>query len=133
MIKTVAERYQDAIYALFRIMVGLLFFQHGAQKLFGWFGDNDPVLFFSVMGLVGLAELLGGLGVALGVFTRLASFGGIVLTILIYIKAHAFNGLVPIQNRGELALLYLAAFLVITVYGAGKWSLEKAVLKKEMF
>src|SRR3989338_10583025 len=127
MIKTIAERYQALLYVLFRAMVGLLFFQHGAQKLFGWFSDKDPVIFFSMMGLVGLAELLGGLAVALGVFTRLASLGGVILTILIYIKAHALNGLAPIQNRGELALLYLAAFLIITVHGAGKWGVEKAV------
>lgn len=132
-IRTIAERYKDQLYIIFRVMVGLLFFQHGAQKLFGWFGDKAPVVFFSIMGFVGLMELLGGLAVALGVFTRLASLGGIVLTILIYFKAHLPNGLAPIQNKGELALLYLAAFLIITVYGAGKWGVEKAFLKKEVF
>ena len=123
----------DCMYGLFRIAVGLMFAQHGAQKLFGWFGDKAAVELFSLMGFAGFVELFGGLAVALGIFTRLAAFGSSAIMVGAYTTVHMSNGLMPIVNRGELALLYLACFLLIMVKGSQTCSLEKKLLGKEYF
>tara|TARA_Y100000310_G_scaffold144893_1_gene144163 strand:- start:13882 stop:14193 length:312 start_codon:yes stop_codon:yes gene_type:complete len=102
------------------------------QKVFGLFGGNQQAI-FSLLGFVGLMELVGGLAIMLGFFTRLAAFGNIFIMLGAYFKAHAFNALLPIMNKGELALIYLAAFLVILALGAKRWSLEKAILGREIF
>tara|TARA_Y100000310_G_scaffold217822_1_gene218916 strand:+ start:9682 stop:10080 length:399 start_codon:yes stop_codon:yes gene_type:complete len=128
------EKYvnKDYFYSVFRVLVGLMFLQHGLQKIFGMFGGNSVEL-FSLMGLAGLIELLGGAAIALGLFTRFASFIAGLEMLIAYSMAHASNSLIPIVNKGELALLYFAAFLALTAFGAGKFSLEKALFKKEFF
>ncbi len=131
------EKYanKDYFYFVFRVFVGLLFLQHGLQKLFGAFGGlgGNPAELFSLMGLAGIIETLGGLGIALGLFTRLVAFVAGIEMLVAYFMAHTPNGPVPLLNLGELPLLYFASFLVIMVYGAGKWSIEKALMKKEVF
>ena len=129
----VLKKYQSGFYVVFRVFVGLLFFQHGAQKLFGWFGAQGTANLFSLMGVAGVIEVFGGLAIALGLLTRLAALGGIIDVIGAYFIAHFPQGWIPIMNKGELALLYFAAFLILIVYGAGKLSLERAILKKELF
>jgi len=133
----ICEKYvnKDYFYLVFRVLVGLLFLQHGLQKLFGMFGGlgGNSAELFSLMGLAGTIELLGGLAITFGLFTRLAAFIATIELIIAYSMAHIPNGLIPIMNGGELALLFVASFLVIIVFGAGRWSLEKAILKKEIF
>ncbi len=85
------------------------------------------------MGLAGVIEFFGGLALAVGLFTRLAALGGLATMISAYFMAHFPNGWIPIMNKGELALLYFAAFLIFIIYGAGKFSLEHALFKKEIF
>src|SRR3989338_6800056 len=109
------QKYHAEGYALFRIVAGLMFAQHGAQKLLGWFGGNAVSSLFSLMGVVGMIELVGGLAIALGFFTRLASVGGIAVMIGALAKVHFPQGLIPIVNKGELALLFFACFLVTVV------------------
>ena len=128
----VVQKSQAGFYFVFRVLVGLLFFQHGAQKLFGWFGGQSVEL-MSLMGLAGTIEFFGGLAIALGLFTRLAALGSGLIMIGAYVKVHLPMGMIPIVNKGELALLFLACFLVLVVWGAGKLSLEKALWKKELF
>lgn len=127
------QKYHAEGYAIFRIIVGLMFVQHGAQKLLGWFGGNAVSSLFSLMGVAGMIELVGGLAIALGFFSRLASVGGIAVMIGALATVHFPQSLIPIVNKGELALLFLACFLVTVVHGNGKWSLEQSLLKKEMF
>lgn len=131
-IAKITEKYADYFYFVFRVMVGLLFFQHGAQKLFGLFG-GAAMPFLGLMWFVGLIEFTGGLAIATGFFTRLASLGTAIIMVAAYFTAHAPNGLIPIMNQGELALLYLATFLVFLAYSAKKWSLERALFGKELF
>ncbi len=132
MIGKFSMKYHDGFYAVFRVLVGLLFMQHGAQKLFGMFNfQAAPVM--SMFGVAGVIEFFGGLAIALGLFTRLAALVSAIEMLAAYFIAHVPNGLVPILNQGELALLYFASFLILMVYGARKLSLEKALLKKEMF
>ena len=143
----ICERYinKDYFYFVFRVLVGLLFMQHGLQKMFGLFeGPGIPGFagFLSTLGfpapiffsyVAASIELFGGLAIALGLFARLTAFIATLELLIVYSIAHIPNGLIPILNQGELALLYVASFLVIMVFGAGKWSLEKVMLKKEVF
>jgi len=139
MVENICEKYvnKDYFYFVFRVLVGLLFLQHGLQKLFGAFGglggSGQPVELVSLMGLAGTIETFGGLFIALGLFTRLAAFIAAIELLVAYFRVHIPNGLIPFLNGGELALLYIASFLVIIAFGARKWSLEKAVFKKEVF
>ncbi len=126
-------------YFVFRVVVGLIFFLHGAQK-FGIIGDGNINIFAGAFGfpiwlafIAGIIELVGGLLIALGFFTRLAAFFGLVQMLVALIIVHFPNSWNPLLNGGEPALLFLSAFLVIIVYGAKKLSLEKFILKREIF
>ena len=125
------------LYFVFRVLVGIMFFQHGAQKILGMFGGMDgaggAASLISLMGLAGLIELIGGLAIATGFFTRLVASITALEIIIAYFMAHGLNAFWPILNKWELALLDFAAFLALIVYGAGKWSLEQLLLKKETF
>ena len=125
-----AHKNADTLYVVFRLLVGILFLQHGLQKV-GLLEGNFAVE--GLFGFIGLCELAGGTAIFLGVLTRLAATLGTVLLIGAYVTQHMQNGLLPIVNRGELALLYIAAFLILFAHGAGKFSLEKTLTKKEMF
>lgn len=118
------SKYNEGFHFVFRVLVGLLFFQHGGQKLFGWFTDKGAVELVSLMGLAGTIELVGGILLVLGLFTRLTALISGVEMIVAYGMAHASRGLIPIANGGELALLYLACFIAIFGFGAGKLSLD---------
>ncbi len=132
MIGKYLEGKEEYFYFAFRVLIGFLFFQHGAQKLFGLFGGKSVAL-FSLMGLAGVIEFFGAIAIALGLFTRLvALFAGIEM-VFAYFMVHVSNGWMPIVNKGELPLLYLSGFLVLIAYGAKKWSVERALFKKELF
>jgi len=127
-----AEKYHDNAYTVFRLLVGLLFFQHGAQKLLGWFGATAVPL-SSMMGIAGIIELVGGLAIFLGLFTRLFALISGVEMLAAYFMVHAGTNSVPIINQGELALLYFATFIILFIHGNKKASLEKIFFKKEFF
>ena len=131
------EKYanKDYFYFVFRVLVGLLFLQHGLQKIFGMFGGvgGNTVPLMSLFGAAGLIELIAGIAITLGLFTRLAAAISAIEMLVAYFMVHASGSLIPLVNQGELALLYFAAFLILTAYGAGKWSLEKVLMKKEVF
>lgn len=113
-------------FAALRVVAGVLFACHGAQKLFGVLGgDSVPIL--SRTGLAGLIELFGGGLIALGLFTPYVAFIASGEMAVAYFLAHAPQGLWPIQNRGELAVLYCFLFLYIAARGAGPLSLDRLV------
>ncbi|MDY6770187.1 MAG: DoxX family protein [Candidatus Nanohaloarchaea archaeon] len=126
------EDHHDTLYAVFRISVGLLFAQHGAQKLLGMFGGSQVKL-VSLLGLAGVIELVGGLLIAAGLFTRIAALFGVADMVGAQVQVHLPQGLVPIQNGGELALLYLVCFLFILAHGGLHWSLERELFGEEFF
>jgi putative oxidoreductase len=118
------------LYVLLRIVTGLLFACHGVQKLFGVFGGpgGQPgvsVPLFSLMGLAGCIELVGGLLIALGVLTSWAAFVASGEMAFAYFTQHFPRGFWPIQNDGELAVLYCFLFLYIAANGDGMWRLLK--------
>jgi putative oxidoreductase len=120
--------YTPHLYVFLCIVAGLLFACHGAQKLFGVFGGpgGQPgvsVPVFSLMGLAGCIELVGGLLIALGVLTSWAAFVASGEMAFAYFTQHFRRGFWPIQNDGELAVLYCFLFLYIAAHGDGMWGL----------
>jgi putative oxidoreductase len=117
-----------AAHALLRIGAGLLFMQHGAQKLFGMFGgmgpDGGTVELMSQMGLAGVLEFFGGLLVVLGLFTRPVAFLLAGEMLVAYLQAHFPQGAWPIQNKGEVPLLFMLIWLFLAANGAGPASLD---------
>jgi putative oxidoreductase len=112
------------IYTLLRVVAGLLFACHGAQKLFGVLGGNRvPIL--SEFGLAGVIEFAGGLMIAAGMLTSLVAFICSGEMAVAYFKAHAPKSVFPIQNGGELAVLFCFLFLYIAARGTGKWGVSK--------
>jgi putative oxidoreductase len=124
-----SRRYQELAYALMRIVIGLLFVCHGAQKVFGAFGG--PHSGRGVMLLAGVIELVAGAGVALGLFTRVLGFVGSGEMAVAYFQAHAPKGFWPIENGGELAVVYCFVLLSIAAFGAGEFSLDAARKKRQ--
>jgi putative oxidoreductase len=116
-------RFAPQIYALLRIVAGVLFAQHGAQKLLGLFGGQQ-VPITSQFGMAGVIELVGGLMIAAGVFSSLVAFVASGEMAVAYFQAHAPRGFFPVQNGGELAVLYCFIFLYIAARGNGTWSVQ---------
>ncbi len=113
----------ERIYALLRIAAGFMFACHGAQKVLGLFGGPAQMP-AAVQWSAGLIELIGGVLIALGLFTRWAAFICSGQMAVAYFMVHQAQGLIPIQNHGELAALYSWLFLFIAATGPGIWSLD---------
>lgn len=115
-------------HAVLRVGAGLLFMQHGAQKLFGLLGGVDgngaTVELLSQFGLAGVLEFFGGALVVLGLLTRPVAAVLTALMVAAYFIAHAFQAVFPVQNGGELALLYALVFAFLAAAGPGAWSLD---------
>lgn len=122
---------KGVLYLLFRLVFGVLFLMHGLTK-FG-IPSGTPVDLASMMGVAGVVEIFVGIMLVLALFTRLAAVAGIVEMLVAYFMVHIPQGMNPLSNGGELALLYFGAFLVVLVYGNGEFSVESALMKKETF
>jgi putative oxidoreductase len=117
-------RFGPQLYAIMRIVAGLLFACHGAQKLFGVLGRQQVAL-ASMFGAAGIIEFVGGLLIAIGFLAGTAAFIASGEMAFAYFTRHAPRGTFPIQNGGELALLYCFVFLYIAARGAGMWGVDK--------
>jgi putative oxidoreductase len=116
--------WEGTIYGIMRVIVGLLFVEHGLQKIFGLFGGMPPEAPAFVRWVAGGIELVGGLMVATGFQTRIAAFVCSGLMAAAYFMAHFPKGFFPVQNGGELSILYCWIFLFIAAYGPGKFSVD---------
>jgi len=120
---------RGATHAFLRIGAGLLFFMHGAPKLFGWFGGMGPeggtAELFSLMGLAGVLEVFGGLLIVFGFLTRPVAVILALEMLIAYVYAHVPRGAIPYSNGGELALLYLVVWVYLAGNGAGPASLDR--------
>jgi putative oxidoreductase len=125
MLKAPLSRLSNPIYAAFRIVVGVLFAFHGAQKLFGAFGGKVMPI-GSQLWMAGVIELVGGILIAIGLLAGLAAFIASGEMAVAYFTAHVPRGVWPILNGGELAILYCFAFLYIASRGAGPFSIDGA-------
>ena len=116
------------VLSILRIIAGFLILQHGLQKVFGFPAGSPPQPtppLLSMMGFVGILELVGGILLIIGLFTRPAAFILSGLLAVAYFMAHAPGGFWPVLNKGELAALYSFVFLYLAVAGGGEWSLDR--------
>jgi putative oxidoreductase len=123
------NRYVDPVYCIMRLIAGLMLACHGAQLVLGQFGgmqgSNNPI---SQIG--GWLQLVCGLLVAFGLFTRVAAFILSGEMAVAYFMFHVGNSttttarVFPIVNKGELAVFYCWFFFFVFVYGPGRWSLD---------
>lgn len=118
-----------------RVLVGYMYFLHGTSKFFEFpvsmTGGNGSVALFSIFGLARILEIIGGLFLILGLFTRATAFILSGQMAVAYFMVHAASGIIfdPISNKGEVAALFSMAFLLLWHSGAGKFSLDAKLEK----
>lgn len=123
--------YQPQLLSILRIMSGLLFLQHGTAKVLGFPAmEGLPPPGFSLAGLSGPLELILGLLLVLGLFTRPAAFLAAGFCAVGYWAVHGMQAFFPILNGGELIALYCFVFLYLTAAGPGPWSLDAVIRRK---
>jgi putative oxidoreductase len=120
------KRYEEETYALLRIVTGLLFLWHGMQKLFGFPEPMPAGVPAFIIWIAGPLELFGGTLVMLGLFTSPVAFVLSGLMAFAYWMGHGTHALLPIVNKGELAILYCFIYLFISSRGGGIWSFDAA-------
>jgi putative oxidoreductase len=125
------EPYRPQLLAILRIVAGLLFLEHATQKFFA-FPAPFPVHPLPTMLLVaGVIELVGGILITLGLFTRLAAFISSGEMAAAYFIGHfSKGGFWPVLNKGEAAILFCFVFLYIVAAGPGAWSLDSMRMRK---
>jgi putative oxidoreductase len=106
------------------VVAGLMFAVHGAQKLSGFLGGKQQEV-GSLFWVGGVIELVGGLLIAIGLFTSWAAFLASGEMAVAYFMVHAKDGFWPILNKGELAVLYCFVFLYIACRGGGRYSIGR--------
>ena len=121
--------FSPMIYTLLRIVAGLVFAQHGAQKLFGLLGGRQMEL-MSQMGVAGVIEFFGGLAIAVGLFTSPLAFLASGEMAWAYFQVHAPRSFWPIVNGGEMAVLCCWIFLYLAARGGGQLSVDRMMKRK---
>jgi putative oxidoreductase len=113
---------------IFRIVAGLLFVEHGLSKLFGWphVAMFDHLQYFSLIGLAGVVELVGGALLTIGLFTRAAAFIMSGEMAFAYFLRHLPQSFFPDQNNGEAAILFCFLFFYFFLVGGGRYSIDRA-------
>ena len=119
--------YSDYIYSIARIVIGFLYWQHGAQKLFAVFGQEQTVDLFSRLGLAGVIEVVAGSLIVLGLLAPWAAFVASGELAVAYFLVHFPRGFWPIMNAGEPAVLFSFVFLFIASRDSGVWSLDRLI------
>lgn len=126
------EKYTPEMLSVVRIVVALLFLEHGSAKLLGFpTSPHGEPAFMTLMWIQGLIELLGGALLALGLFTRPVAFilsGNMAVA---YFMGHASKGLFPLVNGGDAAILYCFIFLLFFVAGPGRWNLDVGLTHRD--
>lgn len=123
-LNAVLSQQAPKVLAILRIMVGLLFIQHGMQKLVGFPPPPMGMPMTELTVFAGMMELIGGLFVVLGLLTRPVAFLLSGFMAVGYFMVHAPQGFFPANNMGELAVLYCFVFLYFVFSGPGTWSLD---------
>ena len=129
------ERAIQITYFLLRVVSGFLFFQAGAVIVLGWFGgmpgaNGATASLTTQTGFGGLLELVGGLLILFGLFTRPTAFILSGEMAVAYWQFHAPNGTWPLQNQGIPAVLFCFIFFYMAAQGGGRWSLDSVLFKK---
>ena len=112
------------ILGVFRFLAGVMFACHGAQKVLGWFGGMPPQAPKWIVWTAGPLELIGGVLIAIGLFTRPVAFLCSGLMAVAYFHGHAGEGFLPKVNGGEPAVIYCWLFLYLAAQGPGAWAID---------
>jgi putative oxidoreductase len=120
---------RSIVYTALRIIASFLLMQHGAQKLFGVLGGvggkpGAKVALGSLLGTAGTIEFFLGALVLVGLLTSVSAFLISGEMAVAYFRAHAPHGFWPILNHGELPVIFCFVFLLIALFGGGRWSLD---------
>ncbi len=131
-----SHRGEQVTLFLLRIVAGLLIFQPGAMKLFGWYGgmpghlgSHAPLM--TEAGIGGVLEVIGGVAIMLGLFTRPVAFILSGEMAVAYWQFHAPKGAWPIVNMGAPAVLLCFIFLLFAAHGAGEWSIDGILRRRK--
>jgi putative oxidoreductase len=117
--------YQPQALAALRIVTALLFIEHGTQKFFNFPPAAQPFgSMMILMGVAGALELIGGLLILVGLFTRPVAFVLCGFMAVAYFMAHAPQSFYPVNNGGDAAILYCFVFLYLTAAGPGAFALD---------
>jgi len=118
------SRFRPQILSILRIMTALLLLQHGLSKFFGFpMAMNTPPM-FSLFWFAGVIEIVGGVLLLIGLFSRWVAFllsGELAIG---YFLVHAPKGFYPLTNQGEAAVLFCFIFLYLAAAGPGPWSVD---------
>jgi putative oxidoreductase len=122
------KTWSPRLLSVLRIVTAVLFLQHGTAKFFGFphVDAFDNMQFASLLGAAGVLEIVGGLLILIGLFTRPVAFILSGFMAVAYFMAHAPQGFYPLLNQGELAVLYCFVFLYLSAAGGGAWSADAA-------
>ncbi|MFN3837767.1 MAG: DoxX family protein [Brevundimonas sp.] len=127
-----ASAWSPRALAALRIVAGLLFLVHGLVKLFGFPAGAEPGQqeLFSLFGVGGVIELVTGVLLVLGLFTRPAAFIASGQMAVAYWMFHFPRDPMPVLNGGDAAILFCFIFLYIFTAGPGAWSLDSRTAKR---
>ena len=121
------QPYSTQLHSVLRISSGLLLLQHGTAKYLNIpVGPMNNATPLTMSGAAGIIELVGGIMLIIGLFTRPVAFVLSGMTAVAYFYAHMPRGFYPILNGGELAVLYCFVFLYLAAAGGGAWSVDRA-------
>jgi putative oxidoreductase len=117
--------WQPRVLSILRIVTAFMFMQHGGQKLFGFPAPQRYEFdLFTLSGVAGVLEIVGGFLILIGLFTRPVAFILSGQMAVAYFIAHAQQAFWPLLNNGELAALFSFIFLYLFVAGGGAWSVD---------
>jgi putative oxidoreductase len=130
------DRIRQTTFFLLRVVAGLLFLQAGGMKIFDWFGGvpaqyGGHPAFMSQTWIGGVLEFYGGIAILLGLFTQPIAFILSGEMAVAYFQFHQPGGFWPIQNHGEPAVLLCFIFLFFAAHGAGDWSIDAILRRKD--
>lgn len=117
--------YAPQALSVVRIMAALLFLAHGTQKLMGFPAAEFAPPMFSIFWFAGVIEIVTGILIGIGLFTRPAAFIASGTMAFAYWMAHAPANFFPANNGGDAAILFCFFFLYLVFAGPGAWSLER--------
>ena len=120
------DRYSAPSLGVFRILIGLMFALHGTAKVFGWPAVNGGAVPVGEWPFwwAGVIEVVVGLLLVTGFFARIGALIGLGEMVFAYVTEHLPKGWLPIENGGELAVLYALAFLLIAFAGVGAFAVR---------
>lgn len=128
--KQFLDAWSPRLLSVLRMVVAILYIEHGTSKFFGFPASMGHVPLFSIIGLAGVLEIGGSILLFFGLFTRPVAFILSGQMAFAYFIAHAPQSPYPLANHGEAAVFYCFVFLYFAAAGSGAWSIDNWLRKK---